>query len=74
MQENTVQESKSEGVIKIHGNPNMFQFLFALQIHLLVIFTVPWQKYHFSIRTRSAHVLYTSRSFAKVLVMLRFSY
>lgn len=61
MQENTVQEGESKGANQIHGNSNVFQFLNVLQIHLTVIFTVPSQNYHFSIRMRSAYVLYTSR-------------
>lgn len=54
IQENTVQEGESKGAIQIHGNSNVFQFLNVLQIHLTVIFIVPSQNYHFSIRMRSA--------------------
>lgn len=59
MQENIVQEGKSKGAIQIHGNSNGFQFLNELQIHLTVIFTVPSQKYHFSIRMRSTYMFST---------------
>lgn len=70
IQENTVQKCKNKGITQICGNSNVFQFLYVLQIHLIVIFTARVSLLH----QNKINILYISRSFAKTSVMLRFSY